>query len=626
MAQITDFVTGFSGPIGMALNGNDLYVVDVVASKIVKIDLTATPPTATDVVTGLSDPRQLLIDGNDIYVAETNYNKISKIDLTDTPPKARTLITDLSGPQGMILIGNELYIAEIYGDKISKINIEDSTPTTVDVITGLNKPIQFVLNGDDLYISEPGSNSRISKIDITDPSPTATAVVSTGIPNFITLYENEIYISDQTEKKITKFDITAAKPTKIDVVTELNQPAGIAIKDDILYISEYTLRKIVSTQLTLSSNEGMFAENIRTTLDADLKWTSESYTDQIQALCARIAIYLGEVRKSALFDKISIGEDSKIITQATIINALIKSNLIGKVTKSKIEELGTFYNGDLDSTYDKLCKLLTLVFNYVKDSLPNLWEDENNIIVMNKGIYGIVRLQSDIIDFLLEKGIVKNISNLNKVFEESKTYLDPIITFFETMDEETELALRKAYGGNGDIKYWRTLQQQVSEVHEDFQPDGLDEYNKKEAKEFNTRAFEIIRDLETFFKIDFQEKLEDKFGGGWFKKGVPPQVAKKANEIAFEKNLKIENEEDEVEVWDCLTIIAYRAIALKNWRDVFEKHYTKPTEQKISGGKDAKTQWMVKLEKLRNENFHQYSVTEEEFSFLEELHDWLIIK
>ena len=378
--------------------------------------------------------------------------------------------------------------------------------------------------------------------------------------------------------------------------------------------------------MQINENQKAVSKNLRTTLDADLKWTSDSYTDQIQALCARIAIYLGEVRKSALFDKISIGEDTKIVTQATIINALKKSNLIGKVTKSKIEELGTFYNGDLDSTYDKLSKLLTLVFNYIKDSLPELWEAENNIIVMNKGIYGIIRLQSDIIDFLIEKGIIKNTNNLNKVFEESKTYLDPIITFFENIDEETELALRKAYGGNGDIKYWRTLQQQVSEVHEDFEPDGLEEYNKKEAKEFNTKAFEIIRDLETFFKKDFQEKLEDKFGKAWFKKGVPPQVAKKANEIAFEKNLKIENEEDEVEVWDCLTIIAYRAIALKNWRDVFEKHYTKPTEEKISGGKDAKTQWMVKLEKLRNENFHQYSVTEEEFSFLEELHDWLIKK
>lgn len=59
---------------------------------------------------------------------------------------------------------------------------------------------------------------------------------------------------------------------------------------------------------------------------------------------------------------------------------------------------------------------------------------------------------------------------------------------------------------------------------------------------------------------------------------------------------------------------------------MFLRNITQNQEQKISGGKDAKTQWMVKLEKLRNENFHQYSVTEEEFSFLEELHDWLIIK
>lgn len=308
------------------------------------------------------------------------------------------------------------------------------------------------------------------------------------------------------------------------------------------------------------------------------------------------------------------------------MNSLKKSNFLGKVTKTKIEKLGTFYNGDLDSCYEKLGKLLTLTFNYIKESLPELWESENNIIVINKGIYGIIRILSDIVDLLLNESIITNTNNPQKIFSESKTYLDPIISFFQSIDEETEIDLRKAYGGNGNIKYWRTLQQKISDVHDDFRPEGLEEYNKKEAKEFNTRAFEIIRDLETFFKQDFKEKLEEKFGKSWFKKGVPPQTAKKANEIAFEKNLKIEDEEDEVSEWDCLTIIAYRQIAVKNWRDTFENHYTRPTELKISGGKDAKTEWMVKLEKLRNENFHQYSVTEDEFSFLEELHDWLIQK
>lgn len=376
--------------------------------------------------------------------------------------------------------------------------------------------------------------------------------------------------------------------------------------------------------MQINENQKAVSKNLRTTLDADLKWTSEYQTERVHALCARIAIYLGENRTSALFDEISIGEDNKTVTQASIINSLKKSNLLGKVTKTKIEKLGTFYNGNLDTTYDKLCKLLNLTFNYIKDSLPEIWSSENNIIIINKGIYGILRIQSDIVDFLLKENIVSNTNNSLKIFNESKTYLDPIISFFESIDEETEIGLRKAYGGNGDIKYWRTLQQKISEVHDEFKPEGLEEYNKKEAKEFNTKAFEIIRDLEIFFKQDFQEKLEEKFGKSWFKKGVPPQTAKKANEIAFEKNLKIENEEDEVTEWDCLTIIAYRAIALKNWRDTFEGFYTRPSELKISGGKEAKTNWMVKLEKLRNENFHQYSVTEDEFSFLDELHDWLI--
>ena len=110
----------------------------------------------------------------------------------------------------------------------------------------------------------------------------------------------------------------------------------------------------------------------------------------------------------------------------------------------------------------------------------------------------------------------------------------------------------------------------------------------------------------------------------WFKKGVPPQIGDEAVALATKKNRDIENEEDEVEPWDCVNIIAYRAIAVKNWSDVFEKSYTRPGEEKISGGKEEKTKWMVKLEFLRNQNVHSYFVTEDELRYLEELNDWLI--
>lgn len=94
----------------------------------------------------------------------------------------------------------------------------------------------------------------------------------------------------------------------------------------------------------------------------------------------------------------------------------------------------------------------------------------------------------------------------------------------------------------------------------------------------------------------------------------------------YQKNREIEDENDECTEWDCVNIIAYREIALKNWQNIFEPFYTRPHEKKMTGGKDAKTSWMVRLEKLRNQNFHSYYVTEDDYYFLEQLYDWLILK
>ena len=399
-------------------------------------------------------------------------------------------------------------------------------------------------------------------------------------------------------------------------------------KNSIPVVAFIDLAKEEQVKLFMQINENQKAvsKNLITTLNADLLWTSKNYIEQHKALRSRISIVLGESRNSSLFDKISIGEDRRTITQEAFDKSLNQSSFLGKVSKNKIESLGTFYNGDLDESFERLAIFLRLSFNYIKECIPEIWNKPDNILLINKGIYAFIKIQSDIVDLLISNSTLKPKDHVKKYFEESKTYLDPVIRFIQEMNEDTKETLRKAYGTGGYIKYWRTLQIAVSEVYEEFHPSGLAEYIKKEAREYNTGAFQFIRDIETYFKTDFKEKLEDKFGSKWFKSGVPPQIAKKAIEMAYDKNLKVENEEDEIEPWNCLTIISYRTIALKNWRDLFESDYTRPNETNISGGKDAKTQWMVKLESLRNKNFHQYSVTEEEFYFLEELHVWLIKK
>jgi DNA sulfur modification protein DndB len=348
----------------------------------------------------------------------------------------------------------------------------------------------------------------------------------------------------------------------------------------------------------------------------------------MKALCSRISIYLGEERSSPLFNKISIGEDKKTITSQAIENALRKSKFLGKVSKNKIEEIGQIYNGDLEYTYERLREYLTKGFDYLSTNIKEEWEKESEgVILINRGVYGFILLLSDILQHLDDVKIIDVKKNtVNKIILEAQTFIDPIINYIKDLSGEQRDELRRAYGAGGETKYWRTFQKIVRETHTRFNPEGLDDFIAKQEKINNDRAFAIIRDIETFFKDDFKTKLEDKFGKMWFKKGVPPQIGDEAVALATKKNREIENEDDEVEPWDCVNIIAYRAIAVKNWQEVFEKEYTKPGEEKISGGKEEKTKWMVKLEFLRNQNVHSYFVTEEELKFLEELNDWLIKK
>jgi DNA sulfur modification protein DndB len=377
--------------------------------------------------------------------------------------------------------------------------------------------------------------------------------------------------------------------------------------------------------MQINENQKAVPKDLRNTLDADLLWDSESYLDQMKALKSKVAINLGENRKSPFFGKISIGEDKRAITTEHINLALNRSDFLGKVKKYEIERLGTFYTGDLDKAYQNLSDFLFRSFGYIKESLEDLWEQEGNIIVINKGFYGITLLLNDLVNHLLSAGTIKQTTSPKTIFEEVKGYLDTVIHFYKDLDDAKINELKTAYGTPGDAKYWRSLQLALRVNHPDVFYIGLDEYLKKEEKENNEKAFKLIREIEnTFLKIRIKEKLEAEYGKSWFKKGVPEKIFTEATLLAARKNREIEDEEDEKEPWDQLHLIDYREIILKSWQKVFEHDYTKPGEEKVSGGKEAKTKWMVELNRIRNENYHTYYVTSEELSFIEEIHDWLI--
>ena len=230
-AQTTEVVKGLNKPnIGLAFHGNDLYISELGANKISKIDITASlPTTATDVLTtGLNQPTGLALNGNYLYIAEFGGNKVSKIDITATLPTTTTdVVSGLkNAPTGLLLNGNDLYIAQIDGKKISKAVITETLPLTTitDIVTKLNEPQGMVLNGSDLYFSEE-SGSKVSKLDLSTltidhninkpsvkiyPNPTNDYILISG-----TMHANKYEIYSISGNKLVTGNV--AENEKIDV-------------------------------------------------------------------------------------------------------------------------------------------------------------------------------------------------------------------------------------------------------------------------------------------------------------------------------------------------------------------------------------------------------------------------
>lgn len=379
--------------------------------------------------------------------------------------------------------------------------------------------------------------------------------------------------------------------------------------------------------MEINENQKSVSKNLRTTLNADLLWDSENPTERNTALFSRIAQELGENTDSPLFDRVIIGENNKTdkccITLDTIRDALDKSGLFNKYKGTEIERLGICDLNNNDKNFDNIFTLLVKAFEYIQQKNVSDWgkTEDINKWVFNISIYGLIRIISDITDIILNTTHYKK-NEINSHFEDFKPYLDAIIQGVNNFTEEQRNDLKTTYGGKGRIKYWRTLQGLILIKFPSLVFEGYEKWLKDTSKMFNKEAFSMIGDIETYLKEDFKKSLQDKYGEDWQILGVPYQVMKDAQELALKK--RYEEPTKKYQDWDCLHLCDYRNIAVykSNWTDLFEKKYSDPELK--SGNKDKKTEWMEKMNRIRNQNDHTYSVSEEEFNFIKKIHNWLI--
>ena len=391
--------------------------------------------------------------------------------------------------------------------------------------------------------------------------------------------------------------------------------------------------------MDINENQKAVSKTLRVTLHADMLWVSNDYNEQRVALRSKIAQMLGEEEASPLFGRVVTGENEKTPTKCITIEAiqagLKKCHFFTQFGKQNIiVKDGTFDVGDNQAACDKFYPFIEECLQYIKSSTKEEWkkaENENGIITINRGIQGIIRVVNDIVNHLIEKSHIRpKQDNTTTVIKEVEYYLDPLIEYFLTVNPEQRKDLRGQFGGGADTLFWRTFQKAISDIRSDFQPEGLKQYWEDKAKTYNEESSGYLKEIESKLKEVVSVNLEKFHGSTWEIHGLPKSTyigAKKDADDQNYNNIANGGMGRTVAMWDCVTLGKCKDIVVygRNWSEVFEGLLTLPDEQKLSGGKDKKTEWIERLGAYKSKLLSSsYSISKDDYAFIKSTHSWLM--
>jgi len=234
----------------------------------------------------------------------------------------------------------------------------------------------------------------------------------------------------------------------------------------------------------------------------------------------------------------------------------------------------------------------------------------------------VLRLIGDVVDYLRAAGTLDPREDpADAVFLHTRVLLSHLTKYLSNLGSDDVAEFRGWLGSGGPTKYLRRFELAVAEQVTDFDPDGLSDWVADQEKQFNNESLAMVHELEAHISQDIRRRLEDKFAATWFRDGVPKAVYQEASTLAAEKQYEA-GPGVTIDWWDCLHLIAYQKIMLHGgmalWNELYDEDYTLPSDRKAPWRN--KSAWMSRLNEIRNKVFHNNSVSEEEYEFLQVLH------
>ncbi len=180
-------------------------------------------------------------------------------------------------------------------------------------------------------------------------------------------------------------------------------------------------------------------------------------------------------------------------------------------------------------------------------------------------------------------------------------YAEALGGYFQSLTPSGRAEFRAGARGNqGQTATRHRCEKAIHDVFPEFVPPGMLEALKLQEAGTNEEAYRVIRRIELALQSFIMDTLKLEFckpGGdpeAWWYNGIPEPIRKKAT-------ARVEEEQGKGRKDEYLDLIDYRTIVLNNWplfQDSLGFGFGK------SGNKQAKTDWMQRLNEMRKVVMH----------------------
>ena len=395
-----------------------------------------------------------------------------------------------------------------------------------------------------------------------------------------------------------------AKTSHISVLAFLNLPASQQAQ---LFIDINHEQKSVKRSLLQE-------------LYAELNWDAEDEDKRVGAIVSKTIQVLNEDLDSPFYERIQLTDDKRTsvrcISLASIFSALQQSNLF--VIKKGVE-YGALWTEKNSTTVKRASHIVEAWFTFVTKADSGNWWDagsgEGGGLAMNDGVVVCLDVLKAVSQHLQAKGMHLIALSDCELADELEPYGTKLGEYFGNFSHEQREAFRKNSRGNqGKTASRQRCEEALHGSFPDFDPPGLQNYLEAQATNNNEAAYAIINRLERKIEEIIITALKAEFGEdgdeAWWYNGVKEPVREKA--VGAREKAKGRGTREEY-----LYLSDFRNIALENWNLFQDLLSIGP-----KGNKKKRTEWIAKLNNMRNIVMHpakrQIITTEQ----LEDLKRW----